>query len=45
MGDICIEPTARPCLCVQPEFLSEVQQCSKAVYMRVEEATQCGIRR
>ncbi len=29
----------------QPEFLADVQQCSKAVYLRVEEATQCAVRR
>jgi hypothetical protein len=29
---------------VQPEFLSDVQQCSKAVYMRTTEAAQCNVR-
>lgn len=29
---------------VQPEFLSDVQKCSKAVYMRTTEAAQCNVR-
>ena len=28
----------------QPEFLGNVQQCSKAVYMRSAEAAQCKVR-
>ena len=32
---------ARP---LQPEFLSNVQQCSKAVYLRTQEAVQCNVR-
>lgn len=28
---------------LQPEFLSDVQQCSKAVYLRSQEAAQCGV--
>ena len=30
--------------CPQPEFLSDVQKCSKAVYMRTTEAAQCNVR-
>jgi len=30
--------------CAQPEFLSDVQKCSKAVYMRTAEAAQCNVR-
>ena len=44
--NLCVDEHDRACVsCSQPEFLSDVQQCSKAVYMRVEEATQCAIRR
>lgn len=28
---------------LQPEFLSDVQQCSKAVYLRSLEASQCNV--
>lgn len=28
---------------LQPEFLSDVQQCSRAVYLRIQEAAQCGV--
>lgn len=29
---------------MQPEFLSNVQQCSSAVYLRSQEAVQCNVR-
>ncbi len=42
---IACHALSHPRVLPQPEFLADVQQCSKAVYLRVNEATQCAVRR